>query len=120
MQEDDLVFTLLIVIGLGLMSSIASLSVGAFAFVASLGFILVTIGILSTVYLVTSDASLNIVSDTDENITEETVNPVNKLQERYAEGEISEEEFEHKLDQIVDSQEIADKVDDEKVEILDT
>lgn len=49
----------------------------------------------------------------------QSVNPVTLLQKQYATGEITEDEFEAKLDTIIDSQEIAEQVNGEAEELLE-
>lgn len=46
-----------------------------------------------------------------------TKNPVKKLQEQYVTGEISDEEFEHRLEMLSESQEVAEEIDEEPVKI---
>ncbi|NGM70941.1 SHOCT domain-containing protein [Natronolimnobius sp. AArcel1] len=55
--------------------------------------------------------------DTDE--PEQAVDPVTQLQQRYAAGELSESEFEHRLDRLVESNERADRagVDTDELEL---
>ncbi|OVE86262.1 SHOCT domain-containing protein [Natronolimnobius baerhuensis] len=55
--------------------------------------------------------------DTDE--TEQAVDPVTQLQQRYAAGELSETEFERRLDHLVESNERAERagVDTDELEL---
>ncbi|TYL37494.1 hypothetical protein CV102_16090 [Natronococcus pandeyae] len=58
------------------------------------------------------------IDDTDEIRTEhETVDPVTTLQERYAAGELSETEFEAKLEQLIDANERAERAGVETEEL---
>lgn len=108
MDQDGAVFLMMVVNLCGLMLSMLSLTGGLEYFIASLGFIVMINFLIMGGYVLTDRSSSE----------EASVNPVNALQERFAEGELTEEEFERKLDQIVETQDIADQVDDQKMKLL--
>jgi uncharacterized membrane protein len=49
--------------------------------------------------------------DADERTERESVDPVTTLQDRYAAGELSESEFESRLDRLIDANERAERAD---------
>jgi len=108
MDQERTVFLTVMVSLCGLMLSILSLTGGLEYFVATLGFIIIVNLMIFGSYILTGRS----------NSEETSVNPVSALQERFAQGELTEEEFEQKLDQIVETQDIADEVDDEKINLL--
>lgn len=119
MDASDFAFLVMVVTLFGVMVSMLALESGVIPFALSLGFVGLVISVLSVVYIVgdSSSARERILQESEEQ--QQSVNPVNTLQEQYANGELTDEEFEEKLDKIVSSQDIADKVDDESMDVLE-
>ena len=112
MDGDSTEFLTMITSLLGLMMAMLALNYGLLYFVGSLAFIAVLEGLFIVSYIVDQGV------DEDKSDTKETVNPVKSLQEQFAKGKITEEQFEKKLDRIVEAKEVADEIDDESVELL--
>lgn len=75
------------------------------------------IGVISLViiyFTATTDAFSFFDSAVEE---QKSVDPVTELQNQYAKGNISEEEFEKRLDKLVESQKVSDNIETEDLEL---
>lgn len=110
MDQEETVFLIMITNLCGLMLSMLSLAGGLEYFATSLGFIVIINFLIIGGYILTNGSSSK---------EEASVNPVNALQRKFANGELTEEEFERKLDRIVETQDIAEQIDDESLNVLE-
>lgn len=85
------------------------------------GFESVDINLLELTFLGTSIRSKTLLrANCNRSETQDdSVNSVNALQQKFANGELTEDEFEQKLDRIVESQDIAEQIDDESLNVLE-
>lgn len=75
------------------------------------------LGVISLVVIyltATTDAFTFFKSNAEE---ETSVDPVTELQNQYAKGNISESEFEKRLDKLVESQKVSENIDTEELEL---
>jgi uncharacterized membrane protein len=117
MDDNDFGMMVMMTFLLGGALSLATLEYSFRAFIATLGFVAFIILVLFIKYIAdTSTEETLLNNETQEN---SAVNPVKELQEQYAKGNLSEEEFEDRLDTIVETQELAEQIDDEQMDLLD-